>query len=98
MVALNFRREPPELDDWRADLHHTADRGDFLFSVNRYVCVGRGVKHGRRAPHRISYTDSATSPTDQEQPHRGGAPQIISLTSTTDGRILPSAQHSGSAT
>ena len=31
----------PEIDDWRADLHHTADRGDFLFSVNRYVCVGR---------------------------------------------------------
>ena len=31
----------PELDDWRADLQHAADRGDFLFSVNRYVCVGR---------------------------------------------------------
>ena len=30
-----------ELDDWRADLQRTADRGDFLFSVNRYVCVGR---------------------------------------------------------
>ena len=30
-----------ELDDWRADLQHAADRGDFLFSVNRYVCVGR---------------------------------------------------------
>ena len=30
-----------ELDDWRADLQHTADRGDFLFSVNRYVCLGR---------------------------------------------------------
>ena len=31
----------PEIDDWRADLQHTADRGDVLFSVNRYVCVGR---------------------------------------------------------
>ena len=30
-----------ELDDWRADLQHAADRGDFLFSTNRYVCVGR---------------------------------------------------------
>ncbi len=30
-----------ELDDWRADLHQAADRGDFLFSANRYVCVGR---------------------------------------------------------
>ena len=30
-----------ELDDWRAGLHQAADRGDFLFSANRYVCVGR---------------------------------------------------------
>ena len=30
-----------ELDDWRADLHQATDRGDFLFSANRYVCVGR---------------------------------------------------------
>ena len=30
-----------ELDDWRADLQHAADCGDFLFSTNRYVCVGR---------------------------------------------------------
>ncbi len=30
-----------ELDDWRADLQLAADRGDFLFSLNRYVCVGR---------------------------------------------------------
>ena len=30
-----------ELDDWRADLQQAAHRGDFLFSVNRYVCVGR---------------------------------------------------------
>ena len=30
-----------EIDDWGADLQHTADRGDLLFSVNRYVCVGR---------------------------------------------------------
>ena len=29
------RVSAPELDDWRADLQHTADRGDFLFSVNR---------------------------------------------------------------
>ena len=35
-----LRVSAPELDDWRADLQHTADRGDFLFSVNRYVCVG----------------------------------------------------------
>ena len=32
---------PQELDDWRADLHQAANRGDFLFSANRYVCVGR---------------------------------------------------------
>ena len=30
-----------EVNDWRADLHQAADRGDFLFSANRYVCVGR---------------------------------------------------------
>ena len=30
-----------ELDDWRADLQQAADRGGFLFSLNRYVCVGR---------------------------------------------------------
>jgi len=30
-----------ELDDWRADLHQASNRGDFLFSANRYVCVGR---------------------------------------------------------
>ena len=30
-----------ELDDWRADLQHAAHHGNFLFSVNRYVCVGR---------------------------------------------------------
>ena len=30
-----------ELDDWRADLQHAANQGDYLFSVNRYVCVGR---------------------------------------------------------
>ena len=32
---------PQELDDWRTDLQQAADRGDFLFSANRYVCVGR---------------------------------------------------------
>ncbi len=30
-----------ELNDWRADLHQAADCGDYLFSANRYVCVGR---------------------------------------------------------
>ena len=35
------RVSAPELDDWRADLQHTAGRGDFLFSANRYVGVGR---------------------------------------------------------
>lgn len=30
-----------ELDDWRANLHQATNRGDFLFSTNRYVCVGR---------------------------------------------------------
>ncbi|MCY4114115.1 MAG: methyltransferase domain-containing protein [Chloroflexi bacterium] len=30
-----------ELADWRADLQQAADRGDYLFSANRYVCVGR---------------------------------------------------------
>ena len=30
-----------QLDDFHADLQHTAHRGDYLFSVNRYVCVGR---------------------------------------------------------
>ena len=30
-----------ELDDFRADLQQTADRGDYLFSVNRYVCAAR---------------------------------------------------------
>jgi SAM-dependent methyltransferase len=30
-----------ELDAWRTDLHQAANRGDFLFSANRYVCVGR---------------------------------------------------------
>ena len=37
-----------ELDDWRAEMQQAADRGDFLFSVNRYVCVGRCA--GRRRP------------------------------------------------
>lgn len=30
-----------ELDDWRADLQRADDRGHYLFSANRYVCVGR---------------------------------------------------------
>ena len=29
-----------QLDDFQADLQDTAHRGDYLFSVNRYVCVG----------------------------------------------------------
>ena len=32
---------PQGLGDWRADLEQAADRGDFLFSLNRYVCLGR---------------------------------------------------------
>lgn len=32
---------PQELDDWCANLQYAADQGDFLFSANRYVCVGR---------------------------------------------------------
>ena len=32
---------PQELADWRADLQYAANRGDYLFSANRYVCVGR---------------------------------------------------------
>lgn len=32
---------PQELDDWRADLQQAADQGDYLFSANRYVCLGR---------------------------------------------------------
>ena len=32
---------PTQLDDFRADLHHTAQRGDYLFTLNRYICVGR---------------------------------------------------------
>ena len=31
---------PTQLDDFRADLHHTATRGDYLFTLNRYVCLG----------------------------------------------------------
>ena len=30
-----------QLDDFQADLQQTAHRGDYLFTVNRYVCVGR---------------------------------------------------------
>ena len=30
-----------QLDDFQADLQDTAHRCDYLFSVNRYVCVGR---------------------------------------------------------
>lgn len=32
---------PQELADWSASLQQAADRGDYLFSANRYVCVGR---------------------------------------------------------
>ena len=31
---------PAQLDDFRADLHHTAQRGDYLFTLNRYICLG----------------------------------------------------------
>ena len=34
-----------QLDDFQADLQHTAHRGDYLFSVNRYVCLGRPAQH-----------------------------------------------------
>ena len=34
-------RQSTQLDEFQADLQHTAHRGDYLFSVNRYVCVGR---------------------------------------------------------
>ena len=32
---------PTQLDDFRADLHHTATRGDYLFTLNRYICLAR---------------------------------------------------------
>lgn len=32
---------PTQLDDFRADLHHTAQHGDYLFTLNRYICLGR---------------------------------------------------------
>ncbi|MDE2869398.1 MAG: methyltransferase domain-containing protein [Chloroflexota bacterium] len=32
---------PTQLDDFRADLHHTAQRGDYLFTLNRYICLGQ---------------------------------------------------------
>ena len=34
-----------QLDDFQADLQNTAHRGDYLFSVNRYVCLGRPAQH-----------------------------------------------------
>lgn len=40
-VRAKSLASPQELDDWRADLQHAADRGDYFFSANRYVCVGR---------------------------------------------------------
>lgn len=36
---------PTQLDDFRADLHHTATRGDYLFTLNRYICIGRPSPH-----------------------------------------------------
>ncbi len=30
---------PAQLDDFQADLHHTATRGDYLFTLNRYICL-----------------------------------------------------------
>ena len=32
---------PTQLDDFQADLHDTAARGDYLFTLNRYICLGR---------------------------------------------------------
>ena len=32
---------PTQLDDFLADLHHTATRGDYLFTLNRYICLAR---------------------------------------------------------
>ena len=32
---------PTQLDDFHADLHHTATRGDYLFTLNRYICLAR---------------------------------------------------------
>ncbi len=32
---------PTQLDDFHADLHHTAHRGDYLFTLNRYICLAR---------------------------------------------------------
>lgn len=32
---------PTQLDDFQADLHDTATRGDYLFTLNRYICLGR---------------------------------------------------------
>ena len=36
---------PTQLDDFLADLHHTATRGDYLFTLNRYICLGRPAPH-----------------------------------------------------
>ena len=32
---------PTQLDDFQADLKDTAQRGDYLFTLNRYICAGR---------------------------------------------------------
>jgi SAM-dependent methyltransferase len=32
---------PTQLDDFQADLRHTAQRGDYLFTLNRYICLAR---------------------------------------------------------
>lgn len=36
---------PTQLDDFQADLHRTAHRGDYLFTLNRYICLGRPAPH-----------------------------------------------------
>ncbi len=37
---------PTQLDDFQADLHHTAARGNYLFTLNRYI----GLAHPRIQP------------------------------------------------
>ena len=37
---------PTQLDDFQADLHHTATRGNYLFTLNRYI----GLAHPRIQP------------------------------------------------
>lgn len=36
---------PTQLHDFQADLRHTAARGNYLFTLNRYICLGRPAPH-----------------------------------------------------